>query len=74
MAKILTKKVSTPTSIPTPVYKSALCSMSAAAMQANKMHEDGYDIIYSFAVVAPNEQDEGKLMQAIYLLAKLREK
>lgn len=55
-----------------PVYKSALCNLSSAASQANIFDAEGYDVMWSYAVVAHDE--EGKAIQAIYLLAKKREK
>lgn len=54
------------------VYKSATCSLGAASAMANKFHDEGYDVLWTLAVVANDE--EGKPIQAIYLLAKRREK
>lgn len=58
-------------------YKSATCDLASAAGQANRLDDEGYDIINSIAVIAhlpPKEGEEnGKPIQAIYLLAKRRE-
>lgn len=52
-------------------YKSAVCGLGNAVAQANKYSEEGYDVQYCFAVVANDE--EGKPVQAVYLLAKRRD-
>lgn len=51
-----------------PFYKSALCGLGNAVTTANTLHEEGYHIMWCFAVVADNE--EGKPTQAIYMLAQ----
>lgn len=54
-----------------PTYKSALGDLGSAVKLANSMDEGGYDVLWSFAVVA--NDPEGKPLQGVYLLAKRRE-
>lgn len=52
-------------------YKTAVCGMGNAVDTANEWHATGYDVKYCFAVVAADE--EGKAVQAIYMMGKKRE-
>jgi hypothetical protein len=56
---------------PTQFYKSACCGLGNAVTTANEWHAEGYEVSWCFAVVANDE--EGKPVQAVWMLGKKRE-